>query len=196
MVDAVTGTAKLYPAADATVFIDNRQQEDHWTARWHVLCTRSRHERTVHEQLAQRALEAFVPTFTSVRQWHDRKKVLELPVFPGYVFVRTAYADRLRVLQVPGVARFVTFGDRPAILADEEMDRLRAALTLRKCEPHPTIAAGTGVRIVAGPLQGLSGIVVRERRARLVVSVDCLCRSVAVELDDSDLRVEEAVPCS
>jgi transcription antitermination factor NusG len=191
MADSVTQMAKLYPEAGPiappTLAADIPRLHEVFTPRWHVASTKSRHEKIVHEHFASRSLESFLPVYDSVRQWHDRRKRLQLPLFPGYIFVRVAYTERLRVLEVPGVSQLVKFGERPAVLYDDEMHRLRTALTLRHAVPHPSIAIGTRVRIVSGPLRGLCGVVQRERRPRLIISVDCLCRSVAVELDESEL---------
>ena len=164
--------------------------EEAWIPRWYVASTRSRHERTVQEQLASRSIECYLPLYSSVRQWHDRKKEIMLPAFPGYIFVRVPFAQRVSVLSVPGVTRLVTFGSKPASLPDDEVDRWRTALALRKCEPHPYLAAGARVRIVSGPLRGLCGVVMRGQGLRIVISVDCLSRSISVELQESDLRPE------
>src|SRR5690242_242543 len=158
--------------------------------RWYVACTRSRHERIAHEHLSRRAVEAYLPLYESVRQWHDRVKRLLLPAFPGYVFVRISFAERLRVLAIPAITRFVSFGSSAASLPDDELERLRVALSIRKSEPHPYLASGARVRIVSGPLRGLSGVVQRGQGLRMIISVDCVCRSLAVELQESDLQLE------
>lgn len=161
-----------------------------WRPRWHVASTRSRHERTVHEHLRARSIESYLPLCESLRHWHDRQKRILLPAFPGYIFVRIPFAERVSVLTVPGITRLVTFGDAAATLADDELERLRVALAIRKAEPHPYLASGTRVRVVSGPLRGVSGIVQRGQGLRIILSVDCLCRSVAVELQESDLQPE------
>lgn len=177
-VSATTAAAAVAPEAAA------------WVPRWYVACTRSRHERIAHEQLSRHNIEAYLPQYESVRQWHDRKKRLMLPAFPGYLFVRIAYAERLRVLTVAGITRFVSFGSGAASLPDDELERLRTALSIRKSEPHPYIASGARVRIVSGPLRGLTGVVQRGQGLRMIISVDCVCRSLAVELQESDLQLE------
>jgi transcription antitermination factor NusG len=165
-------------------------EADAWIARWYVACTRSRHERIAQEQLSRHNIEAYLPLYESIRQWHDRKKRLMLPAFPGYLFVRIAYAERIRVLTLPGITRFVSFGSGAASLPDDEVERLRTALSIRKSEPHPYIASGARVCIVAGPLRGLKGVVQRGQGLRMIISVDCVCRSLAVELQESDLQLE------
>lgn len=165
-------------------------EADAWAPRWYVACTRSRHEHMAQEHLCRHAIESYLPLYESVRQWHDRKKRLLLPAFPGYLFVRIAFAERVRVLSLPGITRFVSFGNSAARLPDEEVERLRTALSIRKSEPHPYLACGARVRIVSGPLRGLSGVVQRGQGVRMIISVDCVCRSLAVELQESDLQVE------
>jgi transcription termination/antitermination protein NusG len=197
----VTEMAKLYPERPMTIETTPAAiiaappcgaslLESSSTLRWHVASTRSRHERTVQEHLLARSVESYLPLCESLRQWHDRRKRITLPAFPGYIFVRIAFAERMQVLTTPGITRLVSFGSMTATLADDELERLRIALTMRKAEPHPYLASGTRVRIMAGPLRGLSGVVQRGQGLRIILSVDCLCRSVAVELQESDLQPE------
>jgi transcription antitermination factor NusG len=194
---AVTERAKLYPetTADATSSSAIRvpadaPDADAWVRRWHVVCTRSRHERVIGDHLSRRGIEAYLPVCESLRQWHDRKKRLMLPAFPGYLFARFPFAERVQVLLVPGVTRLVMFGNRAASLPDDEVERLRTALSIRKSQPHPYLASGARVRIVSGPLRGLCGVVQRGQGVRMIISVDCVCRSIAVDLDESDLQLE------
>src|SRR6266852_6040144 len=94
---------------------------------WYAAYTVANHEKRVAEQLGLRSVEHFVPLYESVRRWKDRKVRLQLPLFPGYVFVRLALRDRLRVLQVPGVARLVGFNGQPAVLPDKEIEALQTS---------------------------------------------------------------------
>jgi transcription antitermination factor NusG len=162
------------------------QTELHWYAAY----TCAQHEKRVSEQLARRAVEHFLPLYSSVHRWKDRRVRLELPLFPGYVFVRLALCDRLRVLQVPSVVRLVGFGGLPAALSDEQMDILRAGLAGQlRAEPHPFPAVGLRVRVVRGPLAGGQGIMIRKKGfCRVVLSVELICRAVAVELDGTDVE--------
>src|SRR5262249_6906055 len=126
----------------------------------------------------------------SVRRWKDRSVRLQLPLFPGYVFVRIALRDRLRVLQVPGVARFVGFNGSPCVVQESEIATLRSvALPGLHAEPYPYLTAGRRVRIKAGPLAGIEGILVRRKNGtRFVISVQLIMRSVAIELDALELQ--------
>lgn len=159
--------------------------------KWHVLYTCPRHEKSVALQVEQRSIACFLPTYRSMRRWKGRRKELELALFPGYVFVRLALSDRLRVLQLPSAVRLVSFNGRPAVLPDSEIESLRARLSGHgaRIEPHPYLCAGRRVRVCAGPMLGLEGIVVRRKdRCRVVFSLDLIMRSVAVEVDASDLE--------
>jgi transcription antitermination factor NusG len=159
-------------------------------ARWYAAQTCANHEKRVFEQLEQRTVEAYLPRYLSMRRWKDRRVRLELPLFPGYVFVHLALRDRLRVLQTPSVVRLVGFGGQPAPLADHEIDKLRQGLAREmRFEPHPYLRIGQRVRVRTGPLQGLEGILVRRKNvSRLVVSIDLIMRSVAAEIDVADLE--------
>jgi transcription antitermination factor NusG len=159
--------------------------------RWYAAYTSANHEKRVAVQLGVRSVEHFVPLYESVRRWKDRKVRIQLPLFPGYVFVRLTLRDRLRVLQVPGVARLVGFNGLPCALPDSEIEALKAGLaTGVRAEPHPFLTAGRRVRVKAGPLEGLEGIVVRRKnRLRLVISLDLIHRAAAVEVEASDLEL-------
>jgi transcription antitermination factor NusG len=144
----------------------------------------------VSRQLQDRRIESFLPTYHSVRRWKDRRKELDLPLFPGYVFVRMASPDRIRVLQIPGVVRFVSFARGPAPLENSEIESLRNGIVNGvHAEPHPYLKVGQHVRVKHGPLAGTEGILVRKKgQYRLVVSLDLIMRSVAVEVQAADLE--------
>jgi transcription antitermination factor NusG len=156
---------------------------------WHVLYTCPRHEKCVAQQIEERSIACFLPLYRSVRRWKDRRKELELALFPGYVFVRLAPQDRLRVLQLPSAVRLVSFNGQPAILPEAEIEALRQRLTGGGVQPHPYLRVGRRVRVCGGPMQGLEGIIVRRKdRCRVVFSLDLIMRSVAVEVDESDVE--------
>jgi transcription antitermination factor NusG len=164
--------------------------EEYVEERWYAAYTCANHEKRVAKQLEERAVEHFLPLYGSVRCWKDRKVKLELPLFPGYVFVRLALRDRLRVLQTPGVARLVGFGGLPTALPDQEIEAMRDGLKRQLLlEPHPYLTIGRRVRLKSGPLVGLEGILVRRKGLlRLVLSLDLIQRSAAVEVDASDVE--------
>jgi transcription termination/antitermination protein NusG len=157
--------------------------------RWYVLQTRSNHEKNVSDQLQVRDVTHFLPTYSSVRRWKDRRVTLLLPLFPGYVFVWLTLRDRMRVLQIPGAARLVGFSGLPCALPNCEMDALRQALSgSLDAEPHPYLKIGRRLVVKNGPLKGLQGTLVRKKNEdRFVISVDLIMRSVAVEIDEADV---------
>jgi transcription antitermination factor NusG len=157
---------------------------------WHVLYTCARHEKRVAQQIEQRSIACFLPLYRSVRRWKDRRKELDLALFPGYVFVRLALQDRLRVLQLPSAVRLVSFNGQPAVLPEAEVEQLRQRLSRGSCmEPHPYLCIGRRVRVCGGPMQGLEGIIVRRKdHCRVVFSLDLIMRSVAVEVDEADVE--------
>src|SRR5258706_12826423 len=124
--------------------------------RWYAAYTCAQHEKRVAEQLTQRSLENFLPQYGSVRRWKDRRVQLELPLFPGYVFVRLALRERLRVLQIPSLVRLVGFNGQPTALPDTEIEIMRSGLSQSlRAEPHPFLTVGRHVRITVGPFAGL-----------------------------------------
>ena len=157
---------------------------------WYAAYTCANHEKCVAHQLEERAVEHFLPLYHSVRRWSDRCVQIDLPLFPGYVFVRLALRDRLRVLQIPSVVRFVSFNSLPTALPDEEMEILRSGLSQHlRVEPHPFLTLGRRVRIKSGSLQGLEGILLRKKHnLRVVISVGLIHRSIAVDVDSIDLE--------
>jgi transcription antitermination factor NusG len=122
--------------------------------------------------------------------WNGRRAFVQMPLFPGYLFVRISPEQRLKVLEAPGVLNIVSSQGRLIPLPEGEVEALRIALETRKSEPHPLLTNGKRVRIKVGPLRGLEGVIVRHtRQLRMVVSIDCIMRSFAVELKASDLEV-------
>ena len=157
--------------------------------RWYAAYTCANHEKRVAAELGARDVEHYLPLYRSMRRWRDRRVRLDMPLFPGYVFVRLALRDKLRVLQIPSLVHLVSFNGQPAALSDDEMEVLRRGLTEQvSAQPHPYLAVGRRVRVVSGPLTGLEGIIVRKKnRVRFVISLNLIMRSVSVELDDADI---------
>lgn len=163
-------------------------QADH-SCRWYALRTKSRHEKLVRDRLAGQGLEPLLPTVKRLSQWKDRKKEIEVPLFPGYCFVRFAWPDRRPVLQVAGVVDIVGSGHRPEPVTDEEIAALRTLMaSVLPYDAHPYLREGMTVEVVRGPLQGIRGILLRkDRRHRLVVGVRLIQQAAAVEIDVSDV---------
>jgi transcription antitermination factor NusG len=156
---------------------------------WYAIYSCANHEKRVATELHARTVEHFLPLYRSVRRWKDRRVTLDLPLFPGYVFVRLALRDRLRVLQIPSVVRLVGFNGLPTALPDIEMEIMRSGLSERlRVEPHPFLTVGRRVRITGGPFAGLEGVMKKTKgNLRAVVSLDLIQRSIAVDVDAADV---------
>jgi transcription antitermination factor NusG len=174
-----------YSATSANLLLPPPPRELERIPHWYAVYTSPRHEKKVREHLALRRVECFLPLFRSIHRWKNGCKVqVELPLFPGYLFVNIPRSERVRVLDAPGVLSFVGPKGEPAQLPDVEIETLRSGLHLQKFEPHPGLAIGQRVRIHAGPLQGLEGVLVRNANGlRVVITVNLIQQSVAVELD-------------
>jgi transcription antitermination factor NusG len=166
------------------------RQTAYWEPRWYAAYTRANHEKKAQEQFQERSIHSFLPTYSSVRRWKDRRMRLQLPLFPGYVFVRIALRDRLRVLEVPSVARLVGFNGVPVALNEEEVECLRRALAQGAlAQPHPYFTVGRRVRVIGGPLQGAEGTLVKRKgNFRVILSINLIKRSVIVEVSEADLE--------
>jgi transcription antitermination factor NusG len=157
--------------------------------RWCAVYVIARHEKVIADQMTRRSVESFLPLYRSVRNWKDRRVQVDWPLFPSYLFIRISLHERVRALQVPGVVHIVSFQGMPVTVPEEQIESLRTALKLRRSEPYPYLAAGQRIRIKAGALQGLEGIVVRQNsQTRIVVSIDFIQRSTSVELWPEDLE--------
>jgi transcription termination/antitermination protein NusG len=158
--------------------------------RWYATYTSANHEKSVAEQLRMRAVEHFLPLYESVRRWRDRRMTLQLPLFPGYVFVRMELRKRLQVLQIPGVARLVGFNGMPTALPEEEINTLRCGLANGvRAEPHPFVRVGRKVRVKSGPMIGLRGILKRRKScSRLVVALELIQQAMMLEIDEADVE--------
>jgi len=161
---------------------------------WCALYTRHQHEKTVSDMLSAKGFEVFLPCYESLRRWKDRSKVLSLPLFPCYVFVRGAITRRLQVLTTPGVHMILCNGDKVATIPEVEIDAIRKTVEgPYLVEPYPFLKCGERVRVIRGTLEGVEGVLVRKKNLfRLVLSVDMLAQSVAVEIDAADVEPVEA----
>jgi transcription antitermination factor NusG len=157
--------------------------------RWLVLHTKPRYERKVHWQLVRDQLECYLPLHTVVRHWSDRRKKIEEPLFPGYIFIHTTERERLAALQTYGVTRCVVFNGRAAVVRDVEIQNIRRLLEKPYVlEVYPSLVVGAKVKIVAGPFAGIEGIVTTVRgKRKFAVTVEALSRSVLVEISREEL---------
>ena len=158
-------------------------------APWCAVYTRHQHERSIGEMLEAKGFEVFLPLYESTRRWKDRRKVLSLPLFPCYVFLRGAHERRLPVLTTPGVHMIISRGERVETVPEEEIEAIRRIVEGKlSVEPHPFLRCGERVRVVRGSLEGVEGILTRKKNLyRLVLSVEMLAQSVSVEIDALDV---------
>lgn len=156
---------------------------------WYVAYTCSRHEKYLAEQCEQRGITAFLPLYAVQRHWKRRRAEVLLPLFPSYVFVRMALAERFRVLALPGMVSLVSFKGLPAVVPDTQIEALRKAVTLGRAEPCAYLQSGKRVRVTTGPLVGLEGIVQEvKNNVGVVVSFDWMNRSVSISLDATEVE--------
>lgn len=152
---------------------------------WYALMVKHQHERPLESALRHKGFEALAPFYQVRKRWSDRVKTIDLPLFPGYVFCRFPMADRLSVLDTPGISRVVSFNGAPAPVAGDEIEAIRAVITAKvPVRPWPHLKPGDRVRIERGSLQGIEGTLIREKEVlRLVIGIELLQRSVCVEID-------------
>ncbi len=163
--------------------------------RWYAAYTQPRHEKKVVAHLGLREVECFLPLYVAPRRWNNGVKVnLELPLFPGYVFVKLSLERQFQVLSTPSIIRLVGSESRPLPIAMHEMDVLMHRIQPLKPEPHPFIQVGDRVRIKSGPLAGLEGILLQKKdRCRFVLSMDLIMQSISVEVDAADIDYQSVV---
>ena len=160
------------------------------SAKWYVAYTMPRHEKVVASHLTMREIETYLPLYRAIHNWKGRKAEVELPLFPGYVFVKTPITRSVRVLEQPGLIRLVGSNGKATALPDEEIQRLRLSLAFCKAEPYPFMVPGQKVRIESGPMAGLEGTILRRKgKLRLVVSLELIQRSIIFELDASSVQL-------
>jgi transcription antitermination factor NusG len=152
---------------------------------WYALYTKHQHEKTVARNLSCKGFEIFLPLYAAARNWKDRVKLLSLPLFPCYVFLRGDLGRRLDIITTPGIHVLVSNGGQPAAIPAAELDNIRQAVVSgTRIQPHPFLKCGDWVRVKCGPLAGMQGILVRKKNVyRLVLSIEMLGKAAAVEVD-------------
>jgi transcription antitermination factor NusG len=160
------------------------------TPKWFAVYTTPRHEKAVARHFEFRAIESFLPLYMEMHRWKNGCRVnVEQPLFPGYVFARIGRSASTQVLSVPGVVLIVGSGREPVALPDVEIEALRSGLHLRKFEPHPYLIVGEKARIKSGSLAGMVGVLARKKNnLRVVLTLELIMRSVAVEVDADELE--------
>lgn len=157
---------------------------------WYAIYTRHQHEKSAAELLARKGFEVLLPLYRSLSRWTDRTRVVLLPLFPNYLFVQADLERRVHVLRTAGVCWFVDNGGTPSVIDPEQIQTVRKLVEAPvHVQPHPFLERGDQVRILRGPFEGLLGILARvKNQFRVVISVDLLRKSAAVEIDIADLQ--------
>jgi len=160
--------------------------------RWFAIQTRGRHEKKVAAQLMEKRIETFLPTVKELHRWSDRKKIVEIPLFPSYTFVRISATsdERLAVLQTEGVVKIVSAGMELIPIDPREIEDIRTLIGSGvQLMMYPFLKVGQRIRVRGGCLNGLEGILVaRPREYTLVVSIDAIQRSIAVNIDSYQIE--------
>jgi transcription antitermination factor NusG len=162
---------------------------------WFAVFTLPRHEKRVREHFCVREIENFLPLLHAKPQWKvESKKVLQLPLFSNYIFVRMGRNDRSSVLAVPGVLSIVGGGRESASVSDAYIEFLRDGLRHGRIEAHPYLTSGTKVRIHSGILAGTEGILLRQKNnCRVVLTLEMIMRSMKVEVQLEDIEPVDPV---
>lgn len=167
------------------------------SSNWYAVYTRHQHEKAVARVLENKGFTTFLPLYQEPRRWRDRVKLLSLPLFPCYVFVKGGLERRLDILTTPGIFSFVLSAGEPAPIPFVEMNAIRRGLEVdARPIPHPFLKVGDWVRVRSGPLKQIRGILVRNKgRYRLVLSVEILGKAASFEIDMSCVeRLTERSP--
>ena len=176
--------------------MNNSFEADPLDTRWFAVWTRSRQEKVASAMLDAVGVQHFLPLKSELRQWSDRKRVVTVPLFSGYLFVRmNRHADiRLQVLKTPGIAGFVGNSTGPLPIPDQQIEDIRIVLTRRvECAVLPHLEECERVRVIRGPLAGLEGILLRSNStSRLLISVEVIHKSLAAYVSRADVVPAES----
>ncbi len=172
--------------------------EDFFIPRWYVLHTRSRFENVVHEGLARKQVEAYLPKITVPSKRRDRRQMIQVPLFPGYVFVRSDLNphQQLEIVKTVGVVRIIANRQGPLPVGDETIASLKIMVAAdRQIITGRQLRRGDQVIVVAGPMAGVVGSFVRYRgRNRVVVNIEALGQYAAVEIDADAVEPLASIP--
>jgi transcription antitermination factor NusG len=191
----VTGRSFILTHQSINTIVGTLPPFDPFLPQWFVLFVRTNQEKTTASRLDHLQIKHFLPCFRSLRQWKDRRVTLDVPLFPGYIFVHLPHAERMRVLTLPNVLYLVGSGSTPAVVTDEEIAWIGRGLQSGNAVPHECMNEGQRVVITFGALAGLKGILVRKvNNSRVVVSLDSIGRAFAVEVDLQSVRELDSKP--
>lgn len=178
--------------------LKNKTMDLRQVPRWYAIYTRSRREKKVSMELEERGLEHFLPLVPQLRYWKDRKKIVNMPIFPGYVFVNIKLSEKIRVLQANGVVRFIEFNGAPPPIPDAQIEDVRQLLKYPdRVETASYFNCGDPVEITAGPFSGIRGKIIHSRgKQRLLVGIKIIHQAISVEIDSAWLKHSKPSPDS
>lgn len=158
---------------------------------WYALYVRSRSEKIVNLRISEKGIETYLPLQKTLRQWHDRKKLVELPLFNSYIFVHANSKQFHTIKETEGVAGFVTFEGVPAKIPDDQINYLKLLLdSSEKFEvSYDVFEFGDSVEVYRGPLKGFKGLLVNYKgRKRALLQIEAINQSLLVEIHLSNLK--------
>ncbi len=155
---------------------------------WYAAHVRVNQEKRVATHLEGRGIAHFLPSCESLRQWKDRRKLLDVPLFPGYLFVHIPLQQSLKVLTVPNVVSLVGNRVSPVPISSHEIEALREGLLLKRVTPAIELHVGQRVRIVSGPFQGMEGILASKKNKRVALSIDVIQRCFLVDVTTDEIE--------
>lgn len=164
----------------------NHSNANHF--KWYVVYTFPNSEKKVHTCLVQKDMTSFLPLQKVTRQWSDRKKIVEIPLFPNYIFVYTTSHEKFKVLDIDGVSRYITYNGSPATISEKDITTIKRLIGNSEVVVEKYLEGDT-VKIVDGPFIGLSGVVFeRKGKTRFGIKIASINQSISVELDISSIK--------
>jgi transcription termination/antitermination protein NusG len=157
---------------------------------WYALHTRSRHEKVVRDQLTAKGVPNLLPLWRKRSIWKDRVKMIDVPLFSGYIFCHFPLKHRIEVLQTIGVVRIVGLNGQAVPVPEEQIQAVQTMVGKQlHYDPHPFLREGMRVRVVRGVLKGAEGVLLaKKQHYRLVISIDLIQKAVAVDIDSADVE--------
>lgn len=158
---------------------------------WYAIYTSHKHENSVMRHLEIREVETFYPTYEVTRLWRNRQRVkVYVPLFPGYLFVRTGGMEYVRVLQCPGVVRLIGNHTGPLPIDESAIELLRVSVAEKKVEPYRELVVGERVRIKSGILRGVEGTLVRrDSGLRFVLTLESINQHASIKMEAENLEL-------
>ena len=164
--------------------------------KWYALYVRSRNEKKAFLRLSEEGYKAYVPLLKTLRQWKDRKKMVEVPLFSSYVFVNLVPKQFYAVLQVDGVVNFVRLEGQPDPIPDDQIESLKLLLSsAEKFEiSYDSFELGDEVEVIRGSLQGFKGVLVNYKgKKRALLRIEALNQSLMVEISPANLKKRDTI---